>query len=225
MLRSRGGTGRGLAIAIAVALGSAGGGAAAHAQAPGGREARVQVTPYAGYATFGDYFDAPAGARFTNGNAAIVGAQVGVALSPAVAIVGNLGYARSNWRLNDVPLLGDIDLADAGIWLYDVGVQLRLPLGARGGSRLVPFAQAGVGAIRYTLRDDAIAELVGADGATNFAGNVGVGVDVRLTPSVGLRLMAKDYVASFRAVEADAFRAEGRVAHSFAFTAGVTVGF
>ena len=218
------GTGR-VTPAIVAVLGGACGAGMLHAQAPRDGAATFHATPYVGYAVFGNYFDAPGGATFTNGNAAIFGAQVGVRVSPTVAIVGHLGHARSNWRLNDVPLLGDVDLADAGIWLYDVGVQVGLPFLGGGSARLVPFAQAGVGAIRYTLRDDALAELVGADGATNFAGNVGAGVDVQLTPALSLRLLAKDYIASFSAVEADAFRAEGRVAHTWTFTTGLTVGF
>lgn len=195
------------------------------AQATADREPAIRVTPYVGYAVFGDYFEGMEGVTFTNENAPIVGAQLGAALTPTVALVGHLGYARSNWRLNDVPLLGDVNLAEAGIWLYDVGVQLRLPTASRGGAGVTPFAQLGVGAIRYTLGDATLAELIGADDATNVAGNVGIGADVRLGRAVGLQLMVRDYVAAFRSVEARGFRAEGRVAHSVTFTAGATFGF
>ncbi len=195
------------------------------AQVIADREAGIQVAGYAGYAVFTDYFDAPAGVTFTNENAPIVGATISYAFSPRIAAVGHFGYARSTWRLENVPLLGDLNLGDAGIWMFDAGVRFQRPLTTATGPRLTPFVQLGAGAIRYTLGNAPLASLIGADAATTLAGNVGAGVDVAFAPRVGLQLMARDHIASFPSLEAGGFRAEGRVAHSLTFAAGLTYRF
>ena len=55
-----------------------------------------------------------------------------------------------------------------------------------------PFLQGGVGAMRYEVESGFLNTT-----ATNVAYNVGGGVDVQLTPNLGLRLMAKDYIGKF----------------------------
>ena len=47
-----------------------------------GQPSVFSVTPYVGYMAYGDHFETPAGAEFTNDNAAIYGVQVGIDMSP-----------------------------------------------------------------------------------------------------------------------------------------------
>jgi hypothetical protein len=61
--------------------------------------------------------------------------------------------------------------------------------------------------------------------ATNFVGTVGAGADFGLTRSIGLRLMAKDYIGRFDVQEATTLEYEPEIAHNFAFSAGVRLAF
>jgi hypothetical protein len=54
---------------------------------------------------------------------------------------------------------------------------------------------------------------------------VGAGADVGLTRSIGLRLMAKDYVGRFDVREATTLDYEPGIAHNFAFSAGLKIAF
>jgi opacity protein-like surface antigen len=82
-----------------------------------------------------------------------------------------------------------------------------------------PFVQAGAGAMRQELRVDPV-----ATHATNFAYNVGGGVDVALAPRMGLQLMAKDYIGKFDAREATTIDVNTRTTHNWALSAGLRLG-
>ncbi|MGH7717904.1 MAG: outer membrane beta-barrel protein [Gemmatimonadaceae bacterium] len=177
-----------------------------------------QITPYAGYMVFGDYFETSNGVEFSNDNSSIVGAQATIQVVPAVALYGNFGYAKSNWTFeNFFGAGGDLELDDVGIWLFDGGLQLRVPTGGT----FSPFAQVGAGAFRYTLDTDDIA----SDGQTNFAFNAGVGFDYQLTRALGLRLMAKDYITSLEWDDPDEVSIRDNTAHNFGFSLGLNLGF
>src|SRR5918994_1716935 len=50
-----------------------------------------------------------------------------------------------------------LNVDDVGVWLYDGGIQLRMPLKPEVTSGISPFVQVGAGAIRYSSDDDDIA--------------------------------------------------------------------
>jgi hypothetical protein len=101
--------------------------------------------------------------------------------------------------------------------MYDAGLRLRLPISGLVG--ISPFVQAGAGAMRQNLRVDPV-----ATHATNFAYNVGAGVDVPLGQRLGLQLMAKDYIGKFDAREATSVNVGAKTAHNWTVSAGVRLG-
>lgn len=188
-----------------------------------GQPSILSVTPYAGYIAYGDHFETANGAEFTNDNAAIYGVQLGVDMTPNLSLVGNFGYSRTNWEF-EFAGPGERFAGNVGVWLYDGNLQLKFPFAAGAGT-FSPFAQAGVGAIKFTAdRND-----FQADGSTNVAFNAGLGADFNIG-ALGLRFMAKDYISSFKW---DEFRnandlndlQDAGTSHNFAFTLGLKLGF
>lgn len=179
------------------------------------RPAVARVTPYVGYLTFGDYVDGPIGTRISNESSAMYGVTVGLDLARNVSLVGNIGYTDSNVRVG-LPIIGGVNIADSKVLLYDAGLQLRLP---SLGTGLVPFVEGGAGAIRYEVRSGPL-----ATNATNFAGNVGAGVEFQLNRNLGVRGAVKDYIGKFDFREATTFDLNSRVSHNIAFTLGLTLG-
>lgn len=205
---------RGLAAVTALALASlvlALIPATARAQRP----SVARVTPYVGYLTFGDYVDGPIGTRISNESSAMYGVSLGLDVARNVSLVGNIGYTDSNVRVG-LPIIGGVNIADSKVLLYDAGLQLRLP---SVGSGLVPFVEGGAGAIRYEVRSGPL-----TTNATNFAGNIGAGVDVQLNRNLGVRGAIKDYIGKFDFREATTFDLNSRVSHNIAFTVGLTLG-
>lgn len=185
----------------------------------GGGGPKVELTPYAGYMVFGDYADGPFGTRLRSANGTILGAQLGLNLTRNVALVGHLGRASSELQVG-APILGGIGVGSSAVWLYDAGVQLRAGGIGAGVLAVRPFAQFGVGGARHQLGTAGL-----STNATNLTFNAGLGADVDLTPSIGLRLMAKDYIGRFDVHEATAIDVEGDVRHNFAFGVGLRLGF
>ena len=189
-----------------------------------GQPSVFSITPYAGYIAYGDHFETANGAEFTNDNGAIYGAQLGIDMTPNLALVGNFGYSRTHWEFEFGSGAGEQPAGDVGVWLYDGNLQLKFPFAAGAGT-FSPFAQAGVGAIKFTAdRND-----FQADGTTNVAFNAGLGADFNVG-ALGLRFMAKDYISSFKW---DEFRnandpndlQDAGTSHNFAFTLGLKLGF
>jgi hypothetical protein len=189
-----------------------------------GQPSVFSVTPYVGYMAYGDHFETPAGMEFTNDNAALYGVQVGIDMSPNFSLVGNFGYSKTNWEFELGSGPGESAAGDVGIWLYDGNLQFKLPFAAGAGT-FSPFAQAGVGAIKFSTEQDDF----NSDGATNVAFNAGLGADFSVG-ALGLRFMAKDYISSFKW---DEFRTandpndlrDAGTSHNFAFTLGLKLGF
>jgi hypothetical protein len=188
-----------------------------------GQPSVFSLTPYVGYVAFGDHFETANGAEFTNDNGAIYGVQLGIDMTPNLALVGNFGYSRTNWEFE---FAGPVETfaGDVGVWLYDGNLQLKFPFSAGAGT-FSPFLQAGLGAIKFTAdRDD-----FQADGTSNIAYNAGLGADFNVG-ALGLRLMVKDYISSFKW---DEFRnandpndfEDAETSHNFAFTLGLKLGF
>ena len=193
------------------------------AQAPSARGVAsgtaFEVTPYAGYMISGDFIKGPLGTSVYNAPGALYGAQLGMKLSPNVALVGNLGYSTSDVRIG-IPFIGGYSVATSSMLLYDGGLQVELPITTASGFTLKPFLQGGAGAIRYGVQQSLV-KLT----ATNFAANFGGGADITLGQSLGLRLMAKDYVGKFDFKEATSRDLQSGTAHNWGLSAGLRVNF
>ena len=178
----------------------------------------VRIGPTAGYLTFGTYFTGPGGLRFSNDNAAAFGGELEFPVWRDLSVVGNVLHATSDWSFEEVPLIGSVTIGGASLWFFDAGLRLHFPLGS---SRTVlPFVEAGAGAIRYAVSNPLL-----EGQATNFALVGGLGVTTRIGERLGLEARVKDYYASFRSVdEAAALGVSGRRAHTVGFLVGVTLG-
>lgn len=189
----------------------------AHLQAQKPTVARV--TPYVGYMTFGDYVDGPLGTSVSNEGAVLFGAALGLDVASQLALVGNIGYTESDVRIK-MPIVGGVNVASSKILLYDAGLQYRFGRPNTLGAGAIPFVEGGLGAIRYEVSSGPL-----TTNTTNLAGNVGAGVDVQLNRTFGFRGAVKDYIGKFDFEEATTFSLDSKVAHNFAFTAGVTLKF
>lgn len=175
------------------------------------------VSPYAGYMMFGKLFEGPIGTSVSAGSGPVYGAQATLSMSKNLAIYGNVGYSNSDLKVG-LPILGGIDIGSSKALMYDGGVQLKLPM--QTSSTITPFVQGGIGGMRYEVD----ASILNAK-ATNVTYNVGGGVDVRLSPNFGVRLMAKDYIGKFDFKEATSFDLNGKTTNNVALTLGVNFGF
>jgi hypothetical protein len=190
---------------------------AAPLQAQDGAKASFGITPYAGYMKFGNIVNGPLGTSLRNAGAVVYGAELGLGLTRNVALVGNLGYARPNLEVG-VPIVGGLSVGESSVLLYDAGLRLSLPMQS-GGLPITPFIQAGAGGIRQEVKVDPL-----KTHSTDFAYNFGAGVDLALSPRLGVQLMAKDYVGKFDAREATAINLDTKPTHNWAVSAGLRLG-
>jgi len=174
------------------------------------------ITPYAGYMKFGNIASGPFGTSVRTAGAPMYGAEVQLGLVPGLALIGNVAYAKSDLEVG-VPVVGGLSVGESSALMYDAGLRLRLPMSGLVG--ISPFVQAGAGAMRQSL---SVAPV--ATHATNFAYNVGGGVDLGLAPRLGLQLMVKDYIGKFDAKEATSIDVDSRTTHNWAVSAGVRLG-
>jgi opacity protein-like surface antigen len=175
------------------------------------------VSPYAGYMMFGKLFEGPIGTSVSAGSGPVYGAQMSLTMAKNIALYGNVGYSSSDLKIG-LPIIGGLDVGSSKALLYDGGVELKVPLQAA--SVVTPFVQGGVGAIRYEVESGFL-----NTNATNVAYNFGGGVDVKLSPNFGVRLMAKDYLGKFDFKEATSFDLNGKTTNNVALTLGVHFGF
>ena len=178
---------------------------------------RIEITPYAGYMLFGDFVKGPLGTSISNAGGAMLGAQLGIALTPNVAIVGNVARASGDINLG-LPFLDGITLGSSSAWMFDGALQLSMPLPDRA-IAFTPFLQLGAGAMRHNL------DIGLSTDATNFVGTVGAGADFGLGGPVGLRIMARDYIGRFDVREATTLDYEPDISHNFGLTAGLRIAF
>jgi hypothetical protein len=186
------------------------------------RVARVQVAGGLGYLSTGNYFSGPSSSSLTNSDAAAVMLQLGVRLQRSFDLVLAGSYAQPEWRLEGLPLVGTLSLPGARLWFGDASLRGRLPL--QQSSRPVSlFAQAGPGLVHYAVSSSILGNRIEAN-ATNFAFVLGAGVQAPLARRLGLELLAKDYIASFKSVrDLEAFGIEGRRAHTLLIAASLRV--
>ena len=189
----------------------------------------LYVGPYAGYMIFGNLFEGQNGVEYTNENGGFYGVQAGVSITPNFSILGNLGYTKSKFQFQNVPNAGGGTTTmnvsgDLGVWLYDADLQFRLPFQQRD-SWIAPFAQLGAGAIRWTPDYN---DFNSPGAKTNVAFTAGLGADFQWMKTVGVRLMAKDYITSLDWTDDNTIGttySKGQTAHNWAITAGLNFGF
>jgi len=177
----------------------------------------IEVSPYVGYAHFGSWLQGPVGTSVGTSGSAAYGAQLGLNLSRNVKLYGNIAYANSSLRLG-LPLIGGVDVGGSKVWFYDGGLELSLPTGPL---PISPFVQVGAGAVHYDLSSGPL-----STNATNFAGNAGVGLDLRFNPIIGMRFMAKDYIGKFDVSDITGVNlGSARTSQNWVFSGGLNIGF
>jgi hypothetical protein len=178
---------------------------------------RIDITPYAGYMVFGAFVKGPFGTSISSAGGALLGAQLGVSVTPNIAVVGNVARGSSDITVG-IPFIDDITVGRNSAWMFDGALQVSMPLPDRAVA-ITPFVQLGAGAMRHEVRIGLSTD------ATNFVGTIGAGADIGFTRAIGLRLMAKDYVGRFDVREATSLDYEPELAHNFGFSAGLKIAF
>lgn len=197
----------------------------AEAQRRGGRRMPVvdatpapSVSPYGGYMMFGDIATGPLGTKLSSSSGAVYGVQANLPLGSTLSVVGNLAYSEPDLRFG-VPILGGITFGKSQVWMYDAGFQFSAPT-MRGERAIVPFVQAGAGAMKYDVEVAGISR-----SATNVAFNAGLGVDLPIAQNLALRVFARDYIGKFDVNEAAGVDYEAKTSHNVALTAGLKLQF
>ena len=188
---------------------------AAPLQAQSGRPGSFGITPYAGYMKFGNLVNGPLGTSVRGAAGPVYGGEATLGITRGLALVGNVAYASTDLEVG-LPIVGGLSFGKSSALLYDAALRLRVPLAAGG---ISPFVQAGAGAMGQEIEVGPVATK-----ATNFAYNVGAGVDVPLGSRLGLQLMAKDYIGKFDAREATALDLNTETTHNWTLSAGVRLG-
>lgn len=176
------------------------------------------VAPYAGYMVHGAWYDGPLGTNVTAASAPVVGAQIGVPLVKGVSLTGNLAYSSGDLEVG-LPILGGVSVGKNKMWMYDAAIELGGLTGAQQ-SGIGPFVQGGLGGMTNEISNSVLDTR-----STNLAYIAGVGVDMRMTRSLAVRLQARDYIGRFDSREAVGFKVEGNLAHNWALSAGVKLAF
>jgi hypothetical protein len=192
---------------------------AAHAQsATSSSSPSVELSLLTGHLDYGTYFTGPGGIRFSNEDGLGYGGQLSFRVWRNLSVVGSVLHGSSNWRFEEIPLVGLVTLNGAKLWLFDVGPRLMVPLGSTVPVALI--AQATIGAIHYAVDNPLFA------GETpNLAFSGGAGLVVQLGGRARVQALVKDYVASFRSVkDAEFLGVEGRRAHTIAVLIGLGLG-
>jgi outer membrane protein with beta-barrel domain len=179
----------------------------------------ARVTPYVGFLASGSIAKLPLGFSVGSAGAPVLGLQLGVNVTPNIAVVGNVGYANTQLEAG-VPFIGGLSIADNEIVMYDGGVQLRFPAVTAKGTGIVPFVEGSVGAIRNEIKTGPVRTT-----STNVAFVAGGGLDLQVTNGFGLRLMAKDHMSKFDYGEALGINVNGSRSHNWVLGAGVNIGW
>ena len=188
------------------------------------------LQPYFGYLIAGELTEEPN--QLTLADKPLYGAQLGYSFSPNFSVVGNVAYSATRFEREttqagqQVASSGDVDLL-----IYDANLQFRLPFVANNvGSTIAPFGQVGIGAMKFSPdRGGELNDL--KEGPKNIAYNVGLGVDIQIRKSIGIRLMAKDYLTSLAyddfgsTAETVTRTSNNSVSNNIALTAGLNFGF
>jgi hypothetical protein len=178
------------------------------------RVSQVEVVPFAGYMVFDDILRGPLGTSLSAGNGSVLGVQIGIPIAGPVSLYGSGGLARSDLTIG-VPVLGGVSVGNTEAWMFDGGVEVRIPSGS-----IAPVLQAGAGAVHYRIDTPIVATQ-----STNAVAALGAGVDLQLSRGIGLRLMAKDYIGKFDFGDVIFVDINGRTTHNLGLMAGLRIGF
>jgi hypothetical protein len=185
----------------------------ARAAAQETRPRRLEVAAGAGFMTSGSYFTGPGALALAADNALAGALEVAVPVHRSFSIVVGGVHARPAFQLSGLPLIGSVGFHGARLWFADAALRGHLPLGARPDGPTA-FAQLGAGLAYYSVSAAVLGNAID-EHATNFAGALGAGIDLPLTRRLGLQLMGKDYIASFRSVrDLESFGVEGQRTHT-----------
>lgn len=179
----------------------------------------ISITPYGGFMTFGNLINGPLSTSLHSAAAPIYGFQVNFPLSNVVSVLGNIGYTEPDLRAG-IPIIGDVSVGKSSVWLYDAGLQLSAPGYGTGQRGIFPFVQVGGGAMRYDVQVSGLSRT-----ATNAAFTAGIGADIPLAPSIGLRLAARDYIGKFDFNDATSLNVNNSTTNNVALSAGLKLGF
>ena len=183
----------------------------------------VDLSVGPGFLTSGAYFTGPGDLALDNSDALAGVLQVIVPVNRSFSLVAGGAYARPEWHLAGVPLLGSIGVDGASLWFADAGVRGQVPLGSQQGTGPTAFAQLGAGLAHYSLSTSVLSQAVD-ESATNFALALGAGIGVPLAERFGLELMAKDYIVSFESVrDLESLGVEGQRAHTLVLSLSARV--
>lgn len=179
----------------------------------------IAISPYAGYMTFGSLLNGPLSTSLHSAASPVYGAQVNLPLSNIVSILGNVGYTAPDLRAG-IPIIGDVSVGTSSVWLYDAGLQFSAPGYGSGERGIFPFVQVGGGAMHYGVQVAGINRT-----ATNAALTAGIGADIPLAPSIGLRFAARDYIGKFDFNDATSLNVNNSTTNNVALSAGLKLGF
>jgi hypothetical protein len=178
----------------------------------------VELSVVTGPIDYGTYFTGPAGIRFSNEDGFGYGGQLSVRVWRNLSVVGAVLHGSSNWKFEEVPLVGSVTLNGASLWFFDLGPRVTVPLGSEVPVSLI--AQATIGAIHYAIDNPLF---VGETPNLAFGG--GAGLAVQLGKRARVQALVKDYIASFRSVkDAEFIGVEGQRAHTIAVLVGLGIG-
>jgi hypothetical protein len=177
-------------------------------------DSRVQVAAGGGFMTSGTYFTGPASLELRGDDAFAGSLQASAPVHRSLRIVVAGSYAEPDFRLTGVPLVGSVGLRGAHLWFSDAALRGQVPLASASPTNAVAFAQVGAGLAHYAVNATILGNAVD-ESATNFAAALGVGLGLAFTERLGVEVMAKDYIASFKSVrDLAAFGIEGRRTHT-----------
>lgn len=175
----------------------------------------VGVAPYVGYMHLGNLISGPLGTSLGAIDGFAFGGRADLALTPNIALVGNLGYTSGDMTFG-IPLVGGVTIGQRSALMYDLGVRYQAPLGS---GRIVPFVEGGLGAMRQKVSTGPISVT-----ATDLAWHAGLGASVQLAPQVALHLIASDYISKFNPGDQAGLDLSTDAIHNFAVTVGVRLG-
>lgn len=155
----------------------------------------------------------------------LVGGQLGIGVTPSVTIFANVATTSTTMYLGaiDGVTFGEAFGHDALLW--DVNVQMRKPFWHE--AAFNPLMQLGLGQIRTTTSPGWDSSL--QDVRTAPTVNAGLGFDLQLGNTFGVRVMAKDYFTVIAWENSSVTRfnnaATEAESHNIAYHVGLTLGF
>ncbi len=177
------------------------------------------VAPFAGYLISQDFVDGPLNTSLGSVSAPLYGVQASLPLAPGASLIGSIGYSSGDLEVG-LPVLGGISVGNSNAWLFDASTELRLDSWAEQGKRVIPLVQLGGGALR---REVTVAGV--SAHSTDFMVSGGVGVDVPVSSSMAIRLLAKDHYGKADFGSLGSLEAKTNDLHTVALSAGLRIAF